>query len=224
MPSASLNSMRAKKRYRKRKTPPPTLASPKAVRRRAPKSGQLASRNVARRVPTTLSIPSSIATAIGARLPITVSFFNRARRSNRAAGARIPTAAGFTPTLVGHGFRKNPSDGRRIITDGGHVCATSAGSGCRAMNGRRPGSHGARAMSTSAGRRSRPKRASIAAPAFTIGRTIIMTSGRINIPSSKQDSSARRELGAQLFQSSATSPSSIKRPTLPTSLTTTRPL
>jgi len=62
----------------------------------------------------------------------------------------------------------------------------------RCTHGRRRGFHGARATNTSAGRRFRPKRVSISAPEFTIGRTIITTSVPTNIASLRPENSARR--------------------------------
>src|SRR5207245_161040 len=88
--------------------------------------------------------------AIGARPPITVTSGNRARR-NRAPGVHTPMATGFTRTLAGLGSRKSRLVGRRITTDVGRACAISAGSGCPAMNGRRRGFPGARAVTTSVG-------------------------------------------------------------------------
>jgi hypothetical protein len=129
---------------------------------------------------TTRFIRSLSRTAIGAKPRITDMFSNHGRRKVRESGVLTRTGAGSTPMQVGHGSPKNRLAGRLITTVAGRVCATSAGCGCRVMNGRRRGFPGARAMTTWAGRRSRPRRRSIAAPAFISGPIIIMISGRKN--------------------------------------------
>ena len=151
--------------------------------------------------------------AFGARPPPTVTSGNRARPSNRAAGVPTPTAAGFTPTPVGPGFRKSRSAGRLITTDVGRACAVSAGSGCPVTNGRRRGFRGARAMITWVGRRFLPKRILIAAPAFRIGPTITTTSALNSIVLYQQENSERSGPSGLWFQPNATSLSSMRRPT-----------
>ncbi len=169
-----------------------------------------------------LFIPSSSLMARGWRPLITAMFGNRAKPKARGVGVLTRTVAGFTPTPAGLGFLKSHSVGRPIITGAGRVCVESAGSGFRAMNGRRPGFRGARATITSAGRRCPRKRGSISAPASTIGLITITTSGRTNIPSSQPGSLARSGLSPRSCRRNAMSLSSIRPPTSPISPTTTQ--
>lgn len=97
---------------------------------------------------TTHFTVSSSRTAPGGRLLIMATSGNRSRRSVRAIGVLTPMGAGPTPTLVGRGFPRSRSVGRLITTAAGRACGMSAGSGCRAMNGRPPGSLGGKVMST----------------------------------------------------------------------------
>jgi hypothetical protein len=152
----------------------------------------------------------------------TAMFGNRAKRKRQATGVPIPKVAGLTAMPAGLGSRTSRLAGRRIITDVGSGCAGSVGSGCLVMNGRRPGFPGGRARITSAGRRCRPKRASIAAAAFIIGSIIIMTSALTSTHSFRATISARNTSAAPLFRASATSISRSKRQTLPGSLSPTR--
>src|SRR6266404_9454141 len=145
---------------------------------------------------------NSSLTAIGSRPAITAMSFTRAKLKVRVGGL-IPTAAGSTPTPVGHGFRKNRSVGPPITTDAGRVCAELAGFGSPEINGRRPGFRGARAPITSVGRRCRPKRVSINAPAFAIGLTVITTLVRTNIVLSQVANLARREWSKRSYRRNA---------------------
>ena len=212
------NSTRARKLWRESRTPPQR-------KRRVPVHRQSHARpaRVRKRVAaTTFFIRNSNATAIGAKHRITDMCGSRVKRNVRAAGIPTRTVAGFTPTPAGLGSPKNRSVGQRIIMDAGRGCAMSAGFGCPAMNGRRLGFPGARAMNTSAGRRSRRKRASIAAAAFTIGLITITTSVPTNIASCQRANSGHNRSSARWCRASATSRSLIKQPTLPILLTTTR--
>ena len=95
--------------------------------------------------------------AIGVRHPITDTSGSRAKPSVRATGGPTQTVAGFTAMPAGPGFQKSRLAGPLTTTVAGRACATSAGFGFRATNGRRPGFRGARAMITSAGRRCPPE-------------------------------------------------------------------
>ena len=201
--------MRAKKLWRTNKTSWPRKHLAQDRLRQRDLRGKRAKVRT-RAATTTFFTPSSNHTAIGAKHRITDTSGNRAKRNVHAIGIPTRTAAGFTPMLAGLGFRKSGSAGPRTITVAGRVCAASVGFGCRATNGRPLGSHGVRAMSTSAGRRCRRKRASIAAKAFTIGRTIITTSVRTNIALWQRANLEIGKWGAQLCRASATSPSSIR--------------
>ena len=147
---------------------------------------------------------------------------NRARPRQRAVGGPTQMAAGSIPMLAGPGCRKSHSVGPPITTADGRGCTVSAGSGCPAMNGRRPGSRGERARITSAGRRCRPKRASIVAAASGTGRIIITTSDPTNTPSCRQMNSLRSASDASWFQPSAMSRSCLRRRMSPTSPTRIR--
>ena len=168
--------MRAKKRWRRKKTPPP-LRRPVASEpnpRHPTRAG--ASRANLRLVwVIQLSTTSSNRTVIGSRPATTVTCFIRAKRKVRVPGAPTRTAAGFTPTRVGRGSRKNRLAGPLITTGVGRVCVASVGFGFQEINGRRHGFRGGKAMITSGGRLYRPKRDLISALAFAIGPTIITT-------------------------------------------------
>ena len=129
---------------------------------------------------------------------------------------------GFIPTPVGPGFQTNRSAGQLTITGVGRGFVLSAGFGCRATNGPRPGFRGAKAAIMLVGHRCPQKPVSIAGAAFTIGPTIITTLDPINMSSSLRDNSGKSESNAQSCPSNATSPSLIRRPTSRTSLTITR--
>ena len=137
---------------------------------------------------------------------------SRVRPPNRATGGLTPTATGFTPTPAGPGFPTNNSAGRPITTAAGFASAASAGSGCQVNNGRPPGSRGARGTITSAGRRCRRRRNSIARPAFAIGPTITTTLGPEQyafVPAN--EFGAQSERRARSFRLSAMSRSSTRR-------------
>jgi hypothetical protein len=130
-------------------------------------------------------------------------------------------AAGFIAMPAGPGFRPSRSAGRHTITGAGCACVASVGSGCREMNGPRPGSRGAPTRITSAGHRCRPRRVSIAAAASRTGRIAITISDPTNIRSFHPMNSGRKKSGAPSFPPSGTSPSCSKPPTSPGSLTRT---
>ena len=160
-----------------------------------------------RRLPTARSIGNWNHSAPGAKRRTTVTSGNRAKRRNPATGVPTPKATGFTPTPAGLGSRMSLSAGRLTITGAGCGCAESVGFGCREMNGRRPGFRGEPAGTMSAGRRCRRKRASIAAVASIIGRTIITISVPTNMRLCRTTNSVRHMSGAPWFPRSATSPS-----------------
>jgi hypothetical protein len=155
-----------------------------------------------RRLPTGCSIANWNRTATGAKLLTTASSGSRVR-PRTATGGHIPTAGGFIPTRGGPGCPKSHLGGRLITTGDGSACGASAGFGCRAMNGRRPGSRGEQARITSVGRRCRRKRVSIGGAASAIGRTIITISAPTSMPSFRITNSARGASGSRWCRSSA---------------------
>src|ERR1700676_3874795 len=79
------------------------------------------------------------------------------RRGKAEAGAPTRKVVGSGPTSTGGtGNPQNPSPGRSITTGAGITTPTLAGSGFRAILGRRPGLLGTMAEVGSAGLRSRP--------------------------------------------------------------------
>src|SRR3954470_6212225 len=100
-----------------------------------------------RKIPTICFTPAWNHTAPGWKPAITDMFGNHAKL-HPAIGVLTPTVIGSIPMRAGPGSRKNGSDGPLIITVGGRVYETSAGSGFQAMNGPRHGSPGARVTTT----------------------------------------------------------------------------
>ena len=142
--------------------------------------------------------------ACGVRLRATGMSGNRGRQSARARGVLTPTAAGFTQTRAGRGYRKSRSAGQPTITGAGRGCATSDGFGFPEMNGRPPGCRGARVTITLVGRPCLPKRVLIGAPVFITGLTVITTSARTNTVSFRRINLARIALRQPSFRPNET--------------------
>src|SRR5205807_4067693 len=120
------------------------------------------------------STPNSNRTAIGSTRAITATCIARVKRP-AVTGGLTRMVTGFTLTRVGPGFQTNRSVGRLIITAAGRGFAVSAGFGCRATNGRRRGSRGAKAAIMLDGPRYRQKHASITEAVSTTGLTTTTT-------------------------------------------------